>query len=285
MKRQPSDVGSALVNACDRGDLEEVKKLVFAKVPLSMQCEFGSFGIRSRPLRRACYNGHIEVVEFLLNNGADPNVDNVLYMVCSCSGNNRLFIVQLLLKHGADVNSRENNMGITPLTAVSIGKDPQPALLELLIQNGADTNLVDNGGYTALFRTVQHSRPETAIWLLENGSDVSCDEQQLLRMIVEHTFYQDDTSRMIKLLRIIWQKGIREINDDEVRYMVTLPPWSSTTHWIYSFTFKRQVKTILMLWNRKRSQYPTLAKEIALIIIQMLASYETKTVYHHNGQQ
>ena len=85
---------------------------------------------------------------------------------------------------------------------------------------------------------------------------------------------------MIRLLKITWEMGLRSIEDENVRDRIILPSWSPANHWIFNSTFKQQVKTFLMLWNRKRLQYPTLAKEIALIIVEKLAKYETKTVYY-----
>ena len=47
-------------------------------------------------------------------------------------------VVELLIKHGADINSQENN-GWTPMDRAIDSKLPH--LVELLIKHGADINL------------------------------------------------------------------------------------------------------------------------------------------------
>lgn len=60
-------------------------------------------------------------------------------------------IVELLVKHGADINVRqENNM--TPLDCAI--ENMQSNIIEFLLANGADVNLQDNYGVTPLHRAI-----------------------------------------------------------------------------------------------------------------------------------
>ena len=59
------------------------------------------------PLIRACYNGHMSIVELLLDRGADihavsKNSIHSLYHACNKGHDS---VVKLLLKHGANANS------------------------------------------------------------------------------------------------------------------------------------------------------------------------------------
>ena len=86
------------------------------------------------PLHLAAWKGHADVVKFLLDQGADPNVvensgDTPLHYAASWG-----FVdcARLLLSRGAEVNMR-NRDGQTPLSRVSA---PKPEIVELLRRHG-----------------------------------------------------------------------------------------------------------------------------------------------------
>lgn len=61
--------------------------------------------VNTTPLHLAVKNGHISVVDCLLQHGADPNIasDNNTTPLMTAAKNKSMEIVQLLLRHGADV--------------------------------------------------------------------------------------------------------------------------------------------------------------------------------------
>lgn len=89
-------------------------------------------------LIQAAGNGHMNVVLFLLENGADVNVrgrDGLTpLMLASDAGH--LEIVRVLLNNGADVNA-VNSSGETALTYAIDPRDPHLEIVELLRQAGA----------------------------------------------------------------------------------------------------------------------------------------------------
>ncbi|XP_057319948.1 putative ankyrin repeat protein RF_0381 [Microplitis mediator] len=95
------------------------------------------------PLHVAAELGRFDVIKVLINNGADPNAEavnnqSVLYHAV-CGGNYE--IVDYLLEHGADVN-RKNDVDIyldTPCLIFAIEKD-RFDIVKLLVSYGADNN-------------------------------------------------------------------------------------------------------------------------------------------------
>jgi ankyrin repeat protein len=63
----------------------------------------------------------------------------------------RIQIVKLLIRKGANVNDQEYR-GQTPLMGVANYAFENLKLLELLIDAGADWNIVDNDGYDFMYR-------------------------------------------------------------------------------------------------------------------------------------
>jgi len=91
----------------------------------------------------ACYKGYDDVVELLLNNGADPNYikgSKLPLMVATEYGYED--VVELLLNNGADPNIKINDW--TSLMKAS--KYNRKKISEILLNNGADPN-IQNGLY------------------------------------------------------------------------------------------------------------------------------------------
>lgn len=99
-------------------------------------------------LTRAVLMGDNELFEFLLKNGANPNIgtDNTPLIVAAQMG--YINIAKLLIKYGADPNF-QREMGYTALIGAAESTDCD--MIALLLENGADPNIQDEDGITALY--------------------------------------------------------------------------------------------------------------------------------------
>jgi len=112
-------------------------------------------------------------------------------------------VLQVLIEHGADVNVA-NNVGLTPLMhAASSNRNPD--ILRFLIEHGANVNVADTRGRTALMRAAQYTRSLGVIeLLLDNGADASmkCDEgKNALDYSTERRNINNLSRRIYRLLR------------------------------------------------------------------------------------
>ena len=89
-------------------------------------------------------------------------------------------IVELLMRTGADVNARSNDGGQhTPLLCAVEnyieGQDRQEAelIIRVLVHLGAEVNIADAGGNTALVLAATRNQPELIRLLLELGADAA----------------------------------------------------------------------------------------------------------------
>jgi ankyrin repeat protein len=156
-----------VVEACAVGNLPRVKdwveqqpEWVNAHAPDGFQ-----------PLGLAAFFGHADIVEFLLNNGAEVNSPSRNAMrvmpLHSAIVNQRTEIVKLLLDHGADVNTTQAD-DFTPLHEAA-----QNGLLDVtqwLLDRGAKVNSrLSSSGKTPLALAIEANRYEVADRLRRQG--------------------------------------------------------------------------------------------------------------------
>ena len=129
------------------------------------------------PLHSAVSSGRADVVETLLQAGADVSMANkggrtALHYAAS---KGRFKIAQALISHGAKVN-RKDKVRCTPLhRAASTG---HPELCELLIEEGADVDASDKTGQTPLMHAVICNDKQVALLLVRHGADVDCEDNE-----------------------------------------------------------------------------------------------------------
>lgn len=129
---------------------------------------------KETPLLIAANNGHRLGVAALLKHGADPSL-------CSEAGWSALTfaahkgyddIVALLLRAGAPVNSRVTEDLSTPLHKACAGsKAGHMASVKLLLENGADVHALNKWRETPLLTASNHGQNTAVEALLSNGAD------------------------------------------------------------------------------------------------------------------
>ena len=94
------------------------------------------------PLYEICSHSspNIDIIQYLLSNGADPK-KGIANPLCPLCQNNNFEAVQLLIKHGADVN-KVGLSSLSPLQYVLLQENINVQMLRLLLQNGADIRKV-----------------------------------------------------------------------------------------------------------------------------------------------
>lgn len=119
----------------------------------------------------ACYRGHKDIVELLLDNGADIHArtkSGVSALCIACTDRKR-DLVELLLDRGADANTITNN-GVSVLyTAAANGYRD---IVELLIDRGANINTIADNGVSPLLASCYNGHKDVAELLIDKGADI-----------------------------------------------------------------------------------------------------------------
>jgi ankyrin repeat protein len=158
-------VRELLIKGIDAGDLGKVKKLLALNRNL---LEASCFCTDSRgPLLEATLVSNIEIMRYLLEQGADVNAKveqaegqfagaTALHMAAEYGTPD---MVELLVSYGANVNAIDGQ-GFTPLAMAASRAKPGPpvepdnAIIEHLISSGADVNARGESGLSALTMAV-----------------------------------------------------------------------------------------------------------------------------------
>ncbi len=139
-------------------------------------------------LGHAAFFGHWKVCDFLIKHGADVNVsvaetgETPLHGALAKAGRPYyLYVVRLLIEHGANVNARTipgketgafmrdvRTKGETPLHRAAAYSDE--AIIEFLLEKGAERDACDAYGDSPLSWASEHLRPGSILALLTFGS-------------------------------------------------------------------------------------------------------------------
>jgi ankyrin repeat protein len=104
--------------------------------------------------------------------GAGENLNSEFRVA---AGLGQLERVQVLLKQGAEIDSRAPSAGNVPAGGTALmlaAARDHIEVVKFLISKGANVNLADEGGGTALIYTVWKGNKEIVALLLEKGADI-----------------------------------------------------------------------------------------------------------------
>jgi ankyrin repeat protein len=185
------------------GGFSDLVEHLILKFP---QCASAMGGYCGTALHSASFEGHLQVVRYLLQHGVDVNVRNsancTALLLASWYGH--FGVVQCLLDHGADLDLQDKFDNTPLMLAVFYGRVDA---IRLLLEHNADVNLQDDKGRTALHDVIRSERfkadrPQIARLLLKHGANANApnnkhrtplhlaskraDLLDVLRLLLEH---------------------------------------------------------------------------------------------------
>lgn len=120
----------------------------------------------------------LDIIEFLLKNKADLNVVSFLRnqpILLEAVQNNDIKLLHLLLRYNPYIDMKDNS-GNTALLKALCQQNPNKDIIELLISSGADINIQNLNGKTALMIAIKYKK-DFVQFLIDKGADVKIVSQ------------------------------------------------------------------------------------------------------------
>lgn len=157
-----------LYQACRKGNLEKVKKLV------SLGANVKQAYVYIYPISIASCNGHLSIVKYLVSEGADPKVDNNI-SIRWASESGYLEIVKYLYSIGCDPTDYNND------TIYMASREGHLETVKFLASIGCDTNRIYN-------KTMEKEVEDYLIWLkkIKNCNEIIYGHPALERTKTEN---------------------------------------------------------------------------------------------------
>ena len=160
MSSWPGSLDEALVEAVRKGQFGLVKYLFRLKASWFL-------GDLQQPLCEAMSRGYIHIMEYLIASAVNVGGQTPLILATIKGDEN---MVKSVLQAGADVNRTNQQMGKTALVEAASNRCTKIAIL--LIEAGADMNIVDKSGHAALMLAVRKGNLRIGEVLIKAGAEV-----------------------------------------------------------------------------------------------------------------
>lgn len=169
---------TALLLAAKNNSIEMVELLIASGADV----EYAEITDGRTALHFAAYENNPEIITILLASGADPDRRSrwqgawtPLHLAMSRAA---LEAVQALVQGGANVDLGTDPWGRTPLMQAiteNMNKRRRSELVTILLDGGADPNIQDELGLTALHHAATEARVEILPMLIEHGADADLE--------------------------------------------------------------------------------------------------------------
>lgn len=166
---------SPLHLACEAGNLQYAKLLIQHGAEINTEQNENSY----LPFISAVYGGNVQIIRLLLDHGADATFKlkdgfTAIHVALSLEKNHVETLAEVLSCEQLDVNEKITNEKGEPITAIHMAAERgEPQLIRMLIDRGADINVVTSHMRTPLIIACQHNMQEAAVELIEQGADVT----------------------------------------------------------------------------------------------------------------
>ena len=186
-------VKRALFDAVEKGDVVTTRELIGDGANVNAERYSWLMSLlherNDTPLTIACRNGDYNMIELLIQNGADLNQSVKLtgwlplFAAVSSSNPNRFKIAAYMISQGANINLKYRNESIIEHTVYIHRDDNEQTQIEgfelfkYLIENGVDTSLY-YGSENLLTYAVRYKNFNVVEYLIVNGYyDINCTDK------------------------------------------------------------------------------------------------------------
>jgi ankyrin repeat protein len=136
-----------IIKYSKKGDLAKVQQLIASGAEINAKDKDNNTA-----LMWAIEKGHLDIARFLIDKGADLNVQGTSTALINAAGSGYTELVTLLLEKGANINSLNSAHCSALMIAAFMG---EPETAKILIDKGAKLDITNAAGVTALMMARQ----------------------------------------------------------------------------------------------------------------------------------
>ena len=133
------------------------------------------FGSKPKSILTTIKKGDLDELEIFIKNGGDINKEHdnksLLHFAIDNCENNYFEVIELLINNGADVNSHQSYMKETPLHRICARTKPKIDVAKLLLDRGTKVNAENISGKTPVFYCNFSYSVELLNLLVKYGAD------------------------------------------------------------------------------------------------------------------
>ncbi len=118
---------------------------------------------------------NLDAIELFVQSGIqlNPDEDDYYYLpINDAVETGNIDIVELLIEYGADINVREQISDERPMLGIAADNESYE-LVALLVESGADINAVDNDNFSALMYAAMHGNIDITAYLVRKRADLN----------------------------------------------------------------------------------------------------------------
>lgn len=135
------------------------------------------FGSRSKSISTIIQEGNMDKLQSFINEGGDVNLKyddkSLLHFAIDNCENNYYELIEFLIQNGADINSHESFLKETPLHRICARIEPNIKIAQSLLEKGTDVNAENISGKTPVFYCGFSYSVELLNLLLKYGADIN----------------------------------------------------------------------------------------------------------------
>ena len=134
------------------------------------------FGPRPKSISRIIKEGDLEELRNFIKNGGNVNEEydgkSLLHFAIDNCGENYFEVIEFLINNGADINSNQSRLKEIPLHRICARAKPKMDVITLLLERGSKVNVENISGKTPIFYCNFNYSVELLNLLLKYGADI-----------------------------------------------------------------------------------------------------------------
>lgn len=170
------------------------------------------FGSRTKSISRIIEKGNLDELNSFIKNGGNVNGkcddNSLLHFAIDNCGKNYFEVIEFLINNGADINSNESYYKETPLHRVCARIKPKMDVIKLLLERGSKVNTENIAGKTPIFYCNFNFSVEILNLLLNYGADIKHTDKYNNTLLHDDYIMCGDNNDFEEYLKVIISHGL-----------------------------------------------------------------------------